>query len=370
MSDDLNSFKCPACGGTLEFDSRSQKMKCPYCDTEVDVDAFKNQEQKDKEAASEQIDTETVKGGSAFSEQENAQMESYICESCGGQIVVQKGTGATSCPFCGNPHVVPKMFEGTLKPDFIVPFKLDKKAVKECYRRHHQGKHFLPAVFKDENHISEIKGVYVPYWLFSSRVRGNLVFRCVQVERWSDSDYDYVRRNYYDVTRKGWIEFENVPHDGSSQMDDTLMESIEPFDPKEGVDYQAAYLSGYAANRYDQDQEAVTPKVEERMKNSTKREFENTISGYDSVSLRREDIRFKKMGAKYVLYPVWLMGTNWRGKRYTFAMNGQTGRFVGNLPRDDAAFYRAFALIAAGLSVLFSVIAYVYLLSEQTGGCY
>lgn len=34
---ELKEFKCPACGGALEFDSKVQKMKCPYCDTEFEV---------------------------------------------------------------------------------------------------------------------------------------------------------------------------------------------------------------------------------------------------------------------------------------------------------------------------------------------
>ena len=41
--------------------------------------------------------------------------------------------------------------------------------------------------------------------------------------------------------------------------------------------------------------------------------------------------------AKYALFPVWVLSTSWRGENYIFAMNGQTGKFVGNLPVDKAA---------------------------------
>lgn len=30
--------------------------------------------------------------------------------------------------------------------------------------------------------------------------------------------------------------------------------------------------------------------------------------------------------AKYALYPVWMLTTQWNGQTYTFAMNGQTGK--------------------------------------------
>lgn len=361
---DLTNFKCPSCGGTLEFNSKSQKMKCPYCDTELDVDSFKHEQEDNERNLREDssLEEEVQHGGGQFSDEENAGMESYLCQSCGGQIVVPKGTGAENCPFCGNPQVMPANFEGTLKPDFIVPFKLDIKAVKAAYLKHLEGKHFLPAVFRDENHISEIRGVYVPYWLFDSHVRARMVFSCENIERYEDSRYRYTKHIYYDAYRKGDIDFSDVPADGSSVMADDLMESIEPFKVEDGVEYQPAYLSGYAANRYDVDEEAVRPRVQDRMAKSTQSEFEKSVTGYDRVKLKSSDIKFKKISAKYVLFPVWLLNTTWRGQRFTFAMNGQTGRFVGNLPRDDAAFWRTFTLFTIGFWIVFTIFALIYMM--------
>ena len=36
----IKEYKCPCCGGAVEFDSKIQKIKCPYCDTEFDTEAF------------------------------------------------------------------------------------------------------------------------------------------------------------------------------------------------------------------------------------------------------------------------------------------------------------------------------------------
>jgi hypothetical protein len=48
---------------------------------------------------------------------------------------------------------------------------------------------------------------------------------------------------------------------------------------------------------------------------------------------------------------VWLLNTTWRGKKYTFAMNGQTGKIVGDLPVDQGAllrwFFSIFGLVTA-----------------------
>ena len=37
---DLQQYKCPCCGGGIQFDSTIQKLKCPYCETEFDIEAL------------------------------------------------------------------------------------------------------------------------------------------------------------------------------------------------------------------------------------------------------------------------------------------------------------------------------------------
>ena len=34
----IQEYKCPCCGGAIHFDSAIQKMKCPYCDTEFEME--------------------------------------------------------------------------------------------------------------------------------------------------------------------------------------------------------------------------------------------------------------------------------------------------------------------------------------------
>ena len=154
----IKEYKCPACGGTMEFDSTSQKMKCPYCDTEISVEEY--------EALNESQTSEDKKSGQTEKSTKESTFVTYICESCGGEITADKTTGATTCPFCGNRVVLKGQFEGGLKPDYVIPFKLDKKAAKAAYQKHLEGKAFVPSVFKEENHIDEIVGIYVPFWLF------------------------------------------------------------------------------------------------------------------------------------------------------------------------------------------------------------
>lgn len=151
---------------------------------------------------------------------------------------------------------------GDLKPDYVIPFKLDKKAAKEGLSRHIKGKRLLPKIFKDQNHIDEIKGVYVPFWLFDTDAEAGIRYKATKVRSWSDSDYIYTETRHYSVIREGSLGFDNVPVDGSSKMEDALMESIEPFNFSEAVDFQTAFLSGYLADRYDISSEKASPALQ------------------------------------------------------------------------------------------------------------
>ena len=354
---DINEYKCPSCGGAIEFDSHSQKMKCPYCDTEFDLETLKKyDEQLSKEAEQkDDISDWQTDPGKQWQEGETDGMNVYTCKSCGGEIVSDENTGATSCPYCGNPVILTERFRGALRPDMVIPFKLDKKAAKEAYYTHIKGRPLLPKVFRRENHIDEIKGIYVPFWLFDADVAADARYKATKVRTWSDSDYDYTETSYYSVDRSGNMSFVSVPVDGSSRMSDDLMESIEPYKVADAVEFQTAYLSGYLADKYDVDAQQSTDRARERMKESAQDVLRDTVKGYASVIPENTNVRISGGDAKYALYPVWILNTTWRGKKYIFAMNGQTGRMTGDLPVDNGAYTRWLL----GLTAVFSIAAYL-----------
>ena len=239
----------------------------------------------------------------------------------------------------------------------MIPFKLDKKAAKEKLKQHFTGKRLLPKAFKTENHISEVKGIYVPFWLYDTDANADIRYKGTKTRFWSDKDYDYTETSYYSIHRKGSIGFDHVPVDGSKSMENDLMESIEPFDFREAVDFQTAYLAGYFADKYDVTAEECIERANERIRHSTEEAFRDTVKGYSSVIPENTSIRLKNGTTKYALYPVWVLQTRWKGENYIFAMNGQTGKFVGNLPTDKSAFARWFA----GTTGIVTVIAYIIL---------
>lgn len=336
---DLQEYKCPCCGGAIAFDSTVQKMKCPYCDTEFEVETLAAYDSQLKDAKPEDMGWETG-AGSKWQDGEADRLRSFVCRSCGGEITADENTAATACPFCGNPVVMMGQFSGALRPDYVIPFKLDKKAAKAALARHYSGKRLLPKVFKDENHIDKIMGIYVPFWLFDAEADADMRYRATRVRAWSDSQYDYTETSFFSIIRSGSIGFAHVPVDGSAKMADDLMESIEPFDFSEAVDFQTAYLAGYLADKYDVDSKQSIGRANARIKQSTEDAFASTVQGYTAVMPEASGIRLHGGRASYALYPVWLLNTTWDGKKYTFAMNGQTGKMVGDLPLDKGAYVR------------------------------
>ena len=345
----LQEYKCPCCGGAIAFDSTLQKMKCPYCDTEFEMETLKDYDAELQNERQDQMEWETA-AGSDWQEGETDGLRSYVCKSCGGEIVGDDTMAASACPFCGNPIVLTGQFAGALRPDLIIPFKLDKKAAKAKLQEHLKGKTLLPRVFRSQNHIDEIKGVYVPFWLYDSDADAQLRFTATRTRFWSDDDYDYTETSYYSVRRDGVLGFDAVPVDGSSKMADDLMESIEPFAMQDAIPFQTAYLAGYVADKYDVSAEDSIERANKRIRRSTEETFQQTVTGYDSVKVDNSSIQLHGGKAKYALFPVWLLSTSWRGENYLFAMNGQTGKFVGDLPVDKGAARKWMLGLTAALS--------------------
>lgn len=356
----LLEYKCPCCSGAIEYNSTVGKMKCPYCDTEFEMDTLKEMDDAiSEDTVNDDLSWDT-KAGLEWGDGEQSNMVSYECKSCGAKITFDSTTTASSCPFCDNPIVMTAGFVGGLKPDFIIPFKYDKKAAKEAFNKHLQGKKLLPPVFKDQNHIDEIKGVYVPFWFFDSDADANMVFKGTKVRHYSQGKYDCTETSYYRVLRSGSMSFSDIPVDGSEKMDDALMDSLEPFYVNEGVSFQSAYLAGYGADKYDVSAEESIERANKRIKNSTEATFRSTASQYTTLTTEVNNISLHNGKTRYALLPVWILNTTWNNEKYVFAMNGQTGKFVGNLPCDKGLYAKhlfltwgiSAAVLAGGIFLL------------------
>ena len=74
------------------------------------------------------------------------------------------------------------------------------------------------------------------------------------------------------------------------------------------------------------------------------------MTGYSSCNEKSRNVRLKRGKVHYALLPVWMLTTKWKDKDYLFAMNGQTGKLVGDLPTSWGKFWATFGIITGVLT--------------------
>ena len=351
-------YKCPACGGSLTFGSHSQQLDCANCGNSFPLETVQQfNDVQVENTTDEQLDWHYA-GGGGYTEEEAAHLRAYRCQACGAEIITDETVAATECVYCGNPSVMPQVFSGAYRPDGVIPFQKSKKEAQEALRNHCKGKKLLPKGFMDENKIEKITGVYVPFWLFQAEAEADCTYNATKVTRHRQGNYEIINTAHFLVRRGGHLGFKQVPVDGSSIMDDTMMESIEPFDADKVQQFGTAFLSGYQAQRYDVDAEQCKPRANERIKQSVAATMNATVLGYSSFVPVNTQIQLEHGTVRQVLMPVWMLNTRWRDKTYTFAMNAQTGRFIGDLHVDRGKFWAwllglAFSIGAGGTAIAY-----------------
>ena len=369
MPSQLTNYQCPACTGPLRYDGASGKLCCDYCGSSFSVqeiealykDKLEQAEQagvQQAAAAAQQSSGESWDWDAAGSDwgSDAAGMKSYSCPSCGAELICDATTAATSCPYCGNPTVVPVQFHGGLKPDFILPFKLSKDDAVKALKEYYHGKKLLPKAFSDNNHIEEIKGVYVPFWLFDGIADADIRFDASNVHVFRSGNERITRTDHFAVRRAGAVAFSQIPVDASTKMPDAHMDAIEPFDYSELKPFSTAYMPGFLADKYDIEARDCSDRADERAANTAVNLIANTVTGYASCVPISRDIRLRRGRVSYALLPVWLLSTRWNNKSFLFAMNGQTGKLIGDLPVSSERYWSWFARIALSVAAVIGLL--------------
>ena len=380
MPTQVTNYQCPACTGPLHYSAKSGKLACDYCDSSFDVaeiEALYARKEAEAAAAKHAADAKAEAAQAAKAEAAEAAAASggwdtsdlsrdwgaeadglrvYSCPSCGAELICDQSTAATACPYCGNPAIVPGQFSGALRPDYILPFRLSKDDAVQALRAHYKGKPFLPRSFTSANHIEQIQGVYVPFWLFDGGAEGAASYRASNTNVYETGDYEITETRHYHVVRAGSLAFEKIPVYASSKMPDDHMDSIEPFDYAQLRPFSTAYLPGYLADKYDVTIDDSRDRADTRCRETLAQALRDTVTGYGACVTEREDIALRRGKVHYALLPVWMLSTKWNGQDFLFAMNGQTGKLVGDLPTDRGRFWGMFAAIAAPLTVALTAI--------------
>lgn len=332
--------KCPSCGANIKFNPQSGKFDCEYCKSSFTIDEMKEHNNASSDKNNEDYE-------------EDVHYDVYKCKTCGAEIVCDEQTAATFCIYCRNTAIIKSKLSNEFKPTKIIPFKKTKKDAQDAFRRVAKGKPLAPKDFTNSN-IEQIRGIYIPFWLYDIDTSGDLDCSATKVRSWTVGDTRYTETKRYMLYRNADINFYKVPVDGSTRFDNAVMNSIEPFKYEDLVDYNHAYLAGFYAERYDVESNACYPEAEARALLSTKNAMFADSIGYSSKQITKNTITATNKNTEYVLLPVWMVNVVYKGKKYTFAMNAQTGKFIGNVPisKKKFIFYMLLTFTITALIIL------------------
>ena len=315
--------KCPNCDAVLKFNPHGGNWKCEYCRGEFNLEQLEKYESKIKKEDKKVIARTNEEG-----------MDVYICNNCGASIVVDPNISTTSCVYCKNTAILKDKLHGDFNPNYVIPFKHTREDAIAAFKKLGKGKILMPKEFNIKKNINEINGIYIPFWLFDFEAAGEMDADCKKITSWRSGNYRYTKTDTYLVTRGGGMNFANIPVDGSKRFPNDIMNSIEPFDYKDLKEFNYAYLSGFLSEKYDMTGEEVIEEASKRAKNTFILEMKKDIRGYSTVIPTTNSINLNSIKKQYVLLPVWMLTVKYKDKIHTIAMNGQTGKMVGNIPID------------------------------------
>ncbi|MCU6708712.1 TFIIB-type zinc ribbon-containing protein [Paenibacillus sp. J5C_2022] len=305
-------YKCPNCGGGMTFDSESGMLSCQSCGRKDDIEQLPNS-----------LKHAVFSGNEA---------KEYHCSSCGAVIMTEAETTATSCSFCGSSVVLGDRLTGKLAPAMVIPFSISKDEAQKAFKKWCKNGRLTPAGFMTANRIKSITGLYVPFWLYDLHSNIQVQANGTKVRTYTSGDYSYTETQHFDVYRHILADYVKIPVDASEKMNDRLMDMLEPFPYDRLKSFKAPYLAGYIAEKYNYDAEELLPRAEGRIRSYIDSYIQSTMTGYQTVTYRHKDVRTAVRRADYVLLPVWMVQYDYKGEKYTFAMNGQTGKVVGQPP--------------------------------------
>ncbi len=347
---DAVQYKCPACGAGLKFDARTQDFVCEYCDSVFKEEDFFNKD-------------ETLENPSPEAEERNEELENallYLCPSCGAQIVTDETTAATTCYYCSNPVVLSGRLSGELKPDYIIPFKIEKKGAIEKFKELCSKKKFLPKNFIADSRLEEIKGVYFPYWYVDTDTNGSINATSRQVKSWIVGDIKYTETTVMGHFRQGNMKIADMPEAALKSKDRDLMKYVCPFNSEEFVPFSMSYLSGYFAEKRDVERSEIYQQTAERIKNLSAEKLKSSIVS-TGVTVKDSNINVGDLKWRYNLLPVWVLNYKHGEKNYIYALNGQTGSVYGELPVCKKKLGSLFAVVAAASAVLLTLAEVIFL---------
>ena len=359
------TYKCPNCDGPLTWNGDKGAFVCDYCRsafTESELAALAPSESKAEELDAENVGAAAVSADDKLlrdaveqgQEQKNKEksakptrMKVYMCPSCGAQVTADDTTAATTCFYCHNPIVLNDKFQEDLTPDYIIPFKIDRKKAEEIFTAWVQQHKYIPSEFYNKHQIELLSGVYFPYWVYDCTLHSDVVAKGTKVRTWDAAGMRHTETSVYDISNSGDAPIKNMSRIALNKASKVLCESVMPFDTSNLKPFQPGYLQGYVAEVRDIGKDDIKTEIAEELRSYAEGAVRNGIgAGYSKVDIEKLETTARDEHYNYALMPVWTVTYKARdGRMYYFSINGQSGKTCGELPVDKSKLTKLFFMV-------------------------
>lgn len=334
-------FPCDSCGADFEFNIGEQKLKCPFCGFEKDVELAEDSEvvEQDYHAMLERIvEFRELDEKAKASETEGASDCSEVrCDSCSGVVVFTGTLTSTECPYCGSPIQRENVHTATKRVpvDGVLPFLVERSTVQGKLKDWVKSRWFAPGDFKKRGAQGKFNGVYLPYWTFDS-----LTFNAYSGERGENYTVRVgTGKNKRTETRTRWYPasgrfqrfFDDVLVVASQGFPESYIIALEPWPLTECVPFTQQYLAGYLARTYDIELDRGFEQGKKRIDNAILSDVRGRIGG-DKQRVHSVKSRYDAVTYKHLLLPVYLMTYRFKNKPYRIFVNAVTGEIQGQRP--------------------------------------
>lgn len=341
-------YYCQACGGVMEFDVKTQALKCPNCDTVVEIE-------NNREDIVEHTLNMNALRKLRVEEKKTVTMN---CTGCGAPIEIDKNSTALACPYCGSSYVMAEKQMETIVPDGVVTFKLTVQDVREIFRKWIHGRWLAPGELKHLYQHGKFSGMYVPYWTFDAdaTARYRAFGGRYRTEHYKDGEGRTHTRTVTDwYPTSGVVRhfFDDVLVCAAQRNDRSLLTGIDEYDTKHMPSYSPDYMSGYSAESYTVDLETGHKYALRDMSNELRdMASKDVLRRFDTVRDVRIDAHFDRETFKHVLVPVYSTNYSYKGRNYTVLVNGENGKIKGEYPKSTAKIIAIIAAVVAAVVII------------------
>ena len=325
-------YDCPNCGGNLRFDISLQKLHCDYCGTDLDPYSY----EKKKDAVESQVFETTV----------------YTCPQCGGEIMT---TTTGFCTYCGASTILDSRIRNEKRPARIIPFQKTKEDCKKSFAAMMRRSLYAPKELKSPEYLENFRGIYIPYWMYDFKINQIKGMRGSTSARHGD----YIVTKHYSLNCDMDTSYNGVSFDASSSLDDSLSESIAPFDANGAKDFTPSFLCGFyadtadvPANTYKGD--ALSLIAEDVVDRAKSQIFPGR--GAVTPSDPERVLRYSSSKPACAMFPVWFLTYRHKDRVAYAVMNGQTGKISSDLPIVEGKYLAGSLIFAVPLFFLFNAV--------------